>query len=66
MKAFWKRKKKNRSKSKQPSNKIEKMNQPGIKKLSESSAAVKKIEQPYASFGGKKDSEEEEPYYNRE
>jgi hypothetical protein len=30
-----------------------------------SSAAVKKVEQLYASFGGKKDSEEE-PYYNRE
>jgi hypothetical protein len=62
MKAFWK-KRKNFSKSKQPSNKIEKIHHTEIKKLSESIAAVKKVEQPYSSFGGKEDSEE--PYYIR-
>ncbi len=62
MKAFWK-KKKNLSKKKQPSHKIY-PEQKEKNKLSESSPVVKKVEQPEASFVGKKDSEEE-PYYSR-
>jgi histone H3/H4 len=52
---FWNKKKKIRSKDKQPSKEISKA---PIQKLAVKESAVKKIQQPSASFGNTKDSEE--------
>ncbi len=58
MKAFWK-KKKNRSSSKQPSNKNIKKYPEQVLKLNKSSPVVKKVEQPSASFGRKEKEDSE-------